>query len=107
MTSNERPSLPGIIFTDLLRNGKLPLLLIVAITLSALLVVTVTYKTRQLTTQREQLIVEQNALEIEWRNLILEENALGDQAKVERTAYDKLQMVHVDTAQENIVIKHK
>jgi hypothetical protein len=34
--------------------------------------------TRLLTAQREQLVLERDALDIEWRNLILEENALGD-----------------------------
>ena len=45
------------------------------------------------------------ALDIEWRNLILEENALGDHSRVERIATEKLQMQHVDPSQENIVVQ--
>lgn len=105
MIGNERHSLPGVIGGDLLRHGKIPLLLLVAVLISAVLVVTTAHKTRLLTAQREQLVLERDALDIEWRNLILEENALGDHSRVERTATEKLQMQHVDPAQENIVVQ--
>ncbi|MBE8943288.1 cell division protein FtsL, partial [Escherichia coli] len=49
--------------------------------------------------------LERDALDIEWRNLILEENALGDHSRVERIATEKLQMQHVDPSQENIVVQ--
>lgn len=77
MTGNERHSLPAIIGGDLLRHGKLPLLLLIAVLASAIMVVITTHKTRLLTAQREQLVLEKDSLDIEWRNLILEENALG------------------------------
>ncbi|SQC39269.1 cell division protein FtsL [Klebsiella pneumoniae] len=48
--------------------------------------VTTAHHTRLLTAQREQLVLERDALDIEWRNLILEENALGDHSRVERIA---------------------
>lgn len=101
----ERHSLPGVIGGDLLRNGKLPVCLFVAIVITAVIVVTTAHKTRLLTAQREQMVVERDALEIEWRNLILEENALGDHSRVERIAKDKLQLQHVDPSQENIVVQ--
>lgn len=101
----ERHSLPGVIGGDLLRNGKLPVCLFVAIVITAVVVVTTAHKTRLLTAQREQMVVERDALEIEWRNLILEENALGDHSRVERIAKDKLQLQHVDPSQENIVVQ--
>ncbi|MEY8711080.1 cell division protein FtsL [Mangrovibacter phragmitis] len=102
---NERHSLPGIIGGDILRFGKLPLILFVAIVVSAVMVVTTVHYTRLLTAQREQLVVERDALDIEWRNLILEENALADHSRVERIATDKLKMQHVDPSQENIVVQ--
>jgi cell division protein FtsL len=101
----ERHSLPGVIGGDLLRNGKLPVCLFVAIVITAVVVVTTAHKTRLLTAQREQMVVERDALDIEWRNLILEENALGDHSRVERIAKDKLQLQHVDPSQENIVVQ--
>lgn len=84
--SNERHALPGVIGDDLLRFGKLPLCLFICIIITAITVVTTAHHTRLLTAQREQLVLERDALDIEWRNLILEENALGDHSRVERIA---------------------
>lgn len=103
--SNERHALPGVIGGDLLRHGKLPLCLFIAIIITAIFVVTTAHHTRLLTAQREQLVLERDALDIEWRNLILEENALADHSRVERVATDKLQLQHVDPSQENIVVQ--
>jgi len=105
MIGNERHSLPGVIGGDILRHGKIPLILLIASLVSAVLVVTTAHKTRLLTAQREQLVLERDALDIEWRNLILEENALGDHSRVERIATEKLQMQHVDPSQEKIVVQ--
>ncbi|ATZ10605.1 cell division protein FtsL [Erwinia amylovora] len=104
MIGNERHSLPGVIGGDLIRHGKIPVVLFIAVLISALFVVTTAHKTRLLTAQREQLVLERDALDIEWRNLILEENALGDHSRVERIATEKIQMQHVDPSQENIVV---
>lgn len=103
--SNERHALTGVIGDDLLRFGKLPLCLFICIIITAITVVTTAHHTRLLTAQREQLVLERDALDIEWRNLILEENALGDHSRVERIATEKLQMQHVDPSQENIVVQ--
>ncbi len=105
MMGNERHSLPGVIVGDLLRHAKIPLILLIAVLVSSILVVTTAHKTRLLTAQREQLVLERDALDIEWRNLILEENALGDHSRVERIATEKLQMQHVDPSKEIIVVQ--
>ena len=101
--STERHSLPGVIGQDLLRHGKLPLILFFAVIISAIYVVTA-HKTRLLTAEKERLVLEKNVLDIEWRNLILEENALADHSRVERFASEQLGMVHVDPTKENIVV---
>lgn len=102
--STERHTLTGVIGQDLLRHGKLPLILLVAVIISAVYVVTTAHKTRLLTAEKERLVLEKNVLDIEWRNLILEENALADHSRVERFSSEKLGMVHVDPAKENIVV---
>ena len=76
----------------------------ICIILTAVTVVTTAHHTCLLTAQREQLVLERDVLDIEWRNLILEENAPGDHSRVERIATEKLQM-HVDPSQENIVVQ--
>ena len=80
-------------------------MVVVVVAVIVVMVVTTTHKTRLLTAQREQLVLERDALDIEWRNLILEENALGDHSRVERIATEKLQLQHVDPSQENIVVQ--
>ena len=105
MIGNERHGLVGVISGDLIRNAKIPLILLIAVFVSVVFVVTTAHRTRLLTAEREQLVLERDALDIEWRNLILEENALGDHSRVESIATDKLKMQHVDPSQENIVVK--
>lgn len=105
MIGNQRHDLVGVIGSDLLRNDKIPLILLVAVLVSAIFVVTTVHRTRLLSAEREQLVLERDALDIEWRNLILEENALGAHSRVERIATKKLQMQHVDLFQENIIFK--
>lgn len=61
--------------------------------------VTTAHHTRLLTAQREQLVLERDALDIEWRNLILEENALGDHSRVERIATESCKC--------SMLIRHK
>nr|WP_202924711.1 cell division protein FtsL [Photorhabdus bodei] len=102
--AGERHGLTGIIGSDLLKNAKIPLILLVVVLVSAIVVVTTAHETRLLTAEREHLVVERDALDIEWRNLILEENALGDHSRVERIAVEKMHMQHVSPAQENIVV---
>lgn len=105
LRGNERHALPVVIGEDLLRFGKLPLCLFICIIMTAISVVTTAHYTRLLTAQREQLVLERDALDIEWRNLILEENAFADHSRVERIATEKLQMQHVDPSRENIVVQ--
>lgn len=105
MIPPDRHSLPSIIIKDILANSKLQLLLLFVVVISALLVVYVTHQTRLITAQNQQLLMDRDYLDVEWRNLILEENALGDHSRVERIASEKLHMQHVDPAMEQIVIK--
>lgn len=95
----------NIIVSDLLHRGKVTLLMLAIVLLSAILTVTTTYYTRQLIDERERILLEKNALDIEWRNLILEENVLNDHSRVERISIEKLKMQHVDRSKENIVIE--
>ncbi|KLU16390.1 MULTISPECIES: cell division protein FtsL [Xenorhabdus] len=104
MMAAERHGLVGVMGNDLIRHAKLPLILLVAVVVSAIGVVTVAHQTRLLTAEKELHVIELDVRDIEWRNLLLEENALGDHSRVERIATEKLQMQHVDPSKENIVI---
>ncbi|ATG16604.1 TPA: cell division protein FtsL [Providencia alcalifaciens] len=100
----ERHSLARVIGRDLFRYGIIPMILLAAIIISAVFVVTTAHETRLLTAAKDKLYEEKDFLDIEWRNLILEENALASHSRVERLSVEKLRMVHVEPSQENIIV---
>lgn len=53
---------------------------------SALAVVLASHQARELIGQREELRAVADELDIEWRNLLLEQSALGDHSRVEQLA---------------------
>ena len=103
----ERSSLTYVIGSDLLRYGKLPIFLLISIITTATFIVKVTYETRVLTTYRSQLLLEKDALDIEWRHLILEKNSLTDHRRIESVATSILQMQCINPLQENIIFLSK
>ncbi|WMY94832.1 MAG: cell division protein FtsL [Arsenophonus sp.] len=101
----KKDNLIKIISNDIFQYGSIQLLLLIIIMISAILVITVSHKTRVLTIYKNVIITERESLDTEWRNLILEENALGNHSRIERISTEKLQMIHVDPIKENIVIE--
>ncbi|WP_458735780.1 cell division protein FtsL [Zobellella taiwanensis] len=87
---------------DLLRH-KWHLLLAMVTVLSAMAVIVVTHGTRQLTSEYNELMAEQDRLDIEWRNLLLEQNTLMEHSRVEALARDKLGMHRPDPGKEKLV----
>ncbi|CAL4326287.1 Cell division protein FtsL [Buchnera aphidicola (Brachycaudus tragopogonis)] len=73
----KRYDLPKIIKKDFLLHGKIHLILLMIITLSASCVVVTVYETRLLIAQEEYLIIEKKKKNDEWRNLIIEKNSLS------------------------------
>ncbi|WP_371196358.1 cell division protein FtsL [Glaciecola sp. SC05] len=80
-----------IIATDLGRHLFL-ILLYLAVIASALAVVVSTHNNRQLIIAQEQLVQEKDALDIEWRHLIIEQTALTEHNRIERLVQEKLNM---------------
>ena len=71
--------------------------------LSAMAVVEFTHQNRQLTIQQDKLLQQRDALEMEWRNLLVEQRALSEHSRVEELAQQQLQMVR-PTGQQDIVV---
>ncbi|MCW8330478.1 cell division protein FtsL [Photobacterium sp. SDRW27] len=94
MSSAPEPSenLAGLIARDLVSVGRAQSVLLVLVLISALGVVLVTHHSRQLIAQQEQLLIERDQLDIEWRNQILEENSLAEHSRIERLAEKELEM---------------
>lgn len=100
----EKYSLIRIISYDIFRHGVIPLTLLIVIIISAISVVIVSHQTRLLTVQKDLIRAEKEFLDIEWRNLILEENLLKNNSRVEHLSAERLQMIYVDPTKEHIVI---
>ncbi|MDD1792000.1 cell division protein FtsL [Enterovibrio makurazakiensis] len=97
------PGLTKQIFHDLTTVGKVPLVLLVLVLLSALSVVYVTQKTRTEIAHQDRLLMERERLEVEWRNQILEEHALSEHSRVESMARNDQDMIRPDSRREIIV----
>ncbi|MFD2178801.1 cell division protein FtsL [Veronia pacifica] len=100
------PGLVRQIAYDLGSVGKYPLILLALVLMSAFAVVYVTQMTRATIAQHDNLLVEQERLEVEWRNLILEEHALSEHSRVESKARSELEMVRPGSGSEVVVSKH-
>lgn len=102
-----RNNLVEVIGQDLIKHNKLALLLLFAIVISAFSILIITQRTRLLLNNREQLLLAQDVLHNEWRNLILEENVLADQKRIEREAIQKLNMQYVTNKTESVIVVKK
>jgi cell division protein FtsL len=104
--SQKRPnkSLFGLILSDLFGHQKISLLLLVLIIVSAGAVLVITQQVRKQLFEREQLLLEQDVLESEWRNLIIEENVLADPKRVEDKAKNQLGMLYVKPQNETVIV---
>ncbi|MFP3019226.1 MAG: cell division protein FtsL [Arsenophonus sp.] len=100
----EKYNLIRIISYDIFRNGAIPCILLIVIIISAISIVTVSYKVRLLTVKKDFIVKEEEFLDTEWRNLILEEKLLGNHSRIERLSIERLQMIHVNPMKEHIVI---
>lgn len=91
------------IWEDLKRN-ILVLILLMLVVVSAFYVVYFTHLHRQTTSTLENLLVERDELDIEWRNLLLEQNSLAEHSAIESKAAKQLNMKRPDAKSEVIII---
>ena len=84
-------------------SHKVLMVVLVMLILSAMAVVEFTHQNRQLTIQQDKLFQQRDALEMEWRNLLVEQRALSEHSRVEEIAQLQLQMVR-PTGQQDIVV---
>ncbi|WP_081299134.1 cell division protein FtsL [Gilliamella sp. wkB308] len=97
-------SLFGLIIGDLFGHQKLSLFLLLLIVVSAGAVLITTQQVRKQLFEREQLLLEQDVLESEWRNLVIEENVLADPKRVEAKAKNQLGMSYVTPENETVIV---
>ncbi|OCH14095.1 cell division protein FtsL [Aliivibrio sp. 1S128] len=85
-------NLTKMIGLDLFGVGRFHTILLIFIFFSAICVVLATHNTRQMAVKRENLLLEKDILDGEWRNLILEESALAEHSRVQSRSVDELNM---------------
>ncbi|WP_341502921.1 cell division protein FtsL [Gallaecimonas sp. GXIMD4217] len=79
------------------------LLLFLAVVISAFAVVYLAHHNRLQTAERERLRVEREQLDVEWRNLNLEEGALAEHSRVEELARKQLNMTRALPNDEKVI----
>ena len=80
-----------LIMSDLSRH-LFVIMLYFSLIATALAVIVSAHKNRQLVIAQEQLIQEKDALDVQWRHLIIEQSALTEHNRIERAVADKLSM---------------
>lgn len=99
----DNPGLTRQILRDLTTIGRVPLVLLVLVLASAFGVVYITQQSRTAIAHHDQLLIEREQLEVEWRNQLLEEHALSEHSRVEEMARHDQNMIRPDSRREIIV----
>lgn len=101
--TNGQLSLPRIIVQDLW-NHKWLILMALLVILNATVVVYTSHASRKLTSEWDQLLQQRDRLDIEWRNLLLEEQAQTEHSRIIRIATKELDMKR-PLPNEEVVVK--
>ena len=94
-----------IIVSDLTRN-KLRVLLYLMVITSAMAVTLSSHHNRQQVIALENLMQEKDELDVEWRNLVLEQRALTEHNRIETLVEKQLDMYR-PTADDEVVVRLK
>jgi len=93
------------IWYDIQRHVFIYFLLLLVV-LSAFSVIYFTHLNRQTTSSLEILLTERDELDIEWRNLLLEQNSLAEHSTIESKA-EKLLLMKRPNVNSEIIIKQQ
>ncbi|QBG36776.1 cell division protein FtsL [Litorilituus sediminis] len=97
-----RAALVFDIWQDIVRYSFSYILLILVV-ISAFSVIYYTHVNRQTTSELEVLLSQKDELNIEWRNLLLEQNSLAEHSEIESKAKRLLNMKRPDSKSEVII----
>ncbi|WP_166425353.1 cell division protein FtsL [Paraglaciecola sp. 20A4] len=97
--------LVGFLFTDLARH-PVRVLLFLSLLVSAGAVILAAHHNRQASIALERLMQKKDLLDVEWRNLILEQSALTEHNRIENLVSKQLGMRRPD-ANEEVVVRIK
>lgn len=100
----ERHPLRELVLDDIFSSNKLLLALIVALVATMTSTIWLTHQTRQLVSDKGDLVFQKQALEREYRNLILEETTEGNGTRIQARA-KKLGMGRIEHDQEVLILE--
>lgn len=96
----------NVLIVDIWRDVKRHLVicfLLFLVVISAFSVIYFTHLNRQTTSKLELLLTDRDELDIEWRNLLLEQNSLAEHSSIETKATQLLNMKRPDAKTEVII----
>ncbi len=96
-------NLLSFVLADLARH-PVRVLLFLAVLISAGLVILSAHHNRQMSIAIERLMQEQDQLDVEWRNLVIEQSALTEHNRIESLVSKQLGM-HRPGPQEEVVVR--
>ena len=100
--AQRKPLLTLDIWEDILQHF-VSYILLALVVISAFSVIYYTHVNRQTTSELEQLFTQRDELDIEWRNLLLEQSSLAEHSAIESKAKKLLNMKRPDTKSEIII----
>ena len=101
-TAQRKPVLTLDIWQDILQH-IVSYVLLALVVISAFSVIYYTHVNRQTTSELELLYTQRDELDIEWRNLLLEQNSLAEHSAIESKAKKLLNMKRPDANSEIII----
>lgn len=105
MTAKTNFNLLLLVVTDLTRN-KLRVLLYLAVMGSAFTAIMISDMNRQQIILLEDLMEERDEMDVQWRNLVLEQRALTEHNRIENQVRKHLDM-HRPSPKEEVVVRVK
>ncbi|EWH11194.1 cell division protein FtsL [Catenovulum agarivorans DS-2] len=97
-----QPNLAQVLLTDWLSHIWV-VILVIAVLMSAYAVIYYAWGNRQLNAEVQQLLEDKDKLDIDWRHMLLEHNALSEHSRIEQIAREKLDMVRPQGQQEKVI----
>jgi cell division protein FtsL len=104
-SSNPHFNLLSYVAADLARH-PLRVLLFLAVLVSAAAVILIAHHNRQMSIAIEQLMQEKDLLDVQWRNLVLEQSSLTEHNRIENLVKKQLNM-HRPSPSEEVVVRIK
>lgn len=100
--NDRQPNLAYLLLVDFFKHWQVPVL-ICGILFSAYQVVNYAWENRQLNAKLQMLLEEKDKLDIDFRHMLIEHNALSEHNRIEQKAKEKLNMKRPQGDEEKII----